>query len=321
MSRRSIPAAAAALLVFGASGCEQGDDKAPAASAYVATVDLAREIRDFGEETATADEAGERVAKMGDAAVPALAGALERESVDVRKKAVEVLGDIGTPAAVPALMAAAERDADESIRGDALRALGAIGDERAHAVLSAALRDTGLHVRAGGVVGCATLCRSGEDIDRIAEIAAREAHRRVAAAARATLSSLRQAGSGEDAAVRRAIDARRPLLQTGSPDERALVALLVSGVDEGGAPAALAATLEHASHPLQRQVSWRLGAVGDAGAIAPLSALLSSPDQAVRLYAADALINLRERGVAGAGQAIDAYAGVKPARPLGPPEY
>ena len=79
--------------------------------------------------------------------------------------------------------------------------------------------------------------------------------------------------------------------------------------------------LPGASPTLQRQLVWRLGAVGDATAVGPLAALFGSGDLTLRLYVCDALARLDERGVPGAGAALDAYKGRKPMAPLGPPEF
>ncbi len=161
--------AGAILVGLAVAGCGGEAGRRGEVSPYVVQVDLAPQIQSFGEETATADEAGEQLAAMGTAAIPALATALGREPAkDVRLKAIEVLRAIGTPDAVPPLLSAAGTDADEDVRADALRALGAIGDGRALALMEKALADQHLPIRAGGVMGCATLCTSPAAIERLA---------------------------------------------------------------------------------------------------------------------------------------------------------
>jgi len=310
------------LLLLAVAGCERETNPPATADPYVVQVDVGPQIRAFAEDTLTADEAAEQLERMGPGVIPALAAALEREAKDVRQKVVEVLAAIGTAEAVPSLLEAAQGDADENVRADALRGLGAIGDERGRALLESALADPRLTIRVGGIMGCATLCTSRTAIDRLADIAVRDADAMVAMAARTTLAALRRKGPAEDEAVREAVARRRPsvLPPKTRPDERALAALLASDLDGAAGAQALVAALGEASPPLQRQVAWRLGAVGDADSVAALGKLLESPDTTVRLYACDALAKLRDRGVTAAAGALAGYSGQKPRRPLARPE-
>ena len=102
---------------------------------------------------------------------------------------------------------------------------------------------------------------------------------------------------------------------------RILAALLASDLDPAGAIPALVAALGAASPPLQRQLAWRLGTVGDAQSVAPLGQLLGAADASVRAYAYDALVKLRDRGIEGAAGALERYAGKKPAVPLRAPAF
>ncbi len=257
------PAAGLLLAALAVPGC--GRDGERDRGPYVVEVDLAPQIRAFGEETLVADEAAERLAAIGPAVIPALAAALEREAKDVRQKAVEVLSTIGTAEAVPPLLRAAEHDADDDVRSDALIALGTIGDERGRALVERAIDDPRVLIRGGGVMGCATLCTSPAAIGRLADIAVRDDIRSIALAARRTLASLRERGPAEEQAVRDAVARRRPaaLPAGASPDERALAALLASDLDGADGIPALLAVLGDASPPLQRQMAWRLGTLGD----------------------------------------------------------
>jgi HEAT repeat protein len=319
--RRGARLALAVLAVASCGRSARESEHRVEASPYLVTVDLAAQIRELGEETLTADEAGEQLAALGPAAIPALAAALEREPDDVRQKAVEVLSVIGTAAAVPPLLAAADGDASLDVRGDALRALGTMGDARAVPVLEKALADERLPIRAGGVVGCATLCTSPQAIDRLADIAISDQDGAVALAARASLAAIRRTGPAADRLVRSALERRRPaaLAAGATPDVRALAALLASDIDGDDSLPALVAGLG-ASPMLQRQIAWRLGAIGDARCVAPLGALLASGDPTVRLYAYDALVKLDARGVTEARDAAAAYAGPKPRAPLAAPD-
>jgi HEAT repeat protein len=125
---KSRTAARLALAALAVVSCGQGPERSDEARPYAVQLDVAPQIRALGEETLTADEAGEQLAAFGPAVIPALAAALQRESDDVRQKGVEVLSTIGTPAAVPPLLAAAEGDTDPEVRGDALHALGTLAD-------------------------------------------------------------------------------------------------------------------------------------------------------------------------------------------------
>lgn len=306
------------------AGCGRDAERAGEASPYVVQVDLAPQIQAFGEETITADEAGEQLAAIGPAAIPALATALGQEPAqDVRLKAVEVLAAIGTPAAVPPLLQAAERDSDEDVRGDALRALGALGDTRGRPALEAALASPRLTIRVGGIMGCATLCTSPAAIERLAHIAVHDENAEAALAARTTLAALRMKGAAEERAVRAAVERLKPvaLASDARPDERALAALLVSDLDGAAALPALLAVVGRASPSLQRHAAWRCGAIGDAACVAPLRQLFGAPDPLVQAYAYDALVKLRDRGVDGAGSALAAYPGRKPVAPLAAPDF
>jgi HEAT repeat protein len=200
-----------ALAAVAVVSCGREPERAADAKPYVVQVDLAPQIKAFGEETVTADEAGAQLAAIGPAAIPALAAALGREPAkDVRQKAVEVLATIGTAEAVPPLLHAAEHDTDEDVRADALRALGAIGDQRGRPLIEAALADPRLTIRVGGIMGCAGVCTSPETIDRLADIAVRDENTAVAQAARTTLATIRTGGSTQENAVRSAVERRRP---------------------------------------------------------------------------------------------------------------
>jgi len=313
--------AALALVALAILGCGREQERAAADKPYVVQVDVGPQIHALGDETIAADEAVEQLTALGPAAIPALDAALRREPDDVRQKAVEALSAIGTAAAVPALLAAAEGDASLDIRGDALRALGSIGDERATAALETALADQRLPIRAGGVVGCATLCTSPSAIERLGDIAISDPDMSVALAAGSALAAIREKGPTQEQLVRAAIERRRPAALPGdaSPNTRALSALLVSDLqDDKGVPALLAGL--DATPFLQRQIAWRLGTVGDASCVPRLRALFESPDPVVRTYAYDALVKLESRGVQEAAPAVAAYAGPKPRAPLGAPD-
>jgi HEAT repeat protein len=318
MKRRAAVLVGVGLLAI---GCKREEKEA---NPYVvAAPDLSAQIHALGEDEITADDAAEQLEQMGPIVIPALAAALGREPTDVREKVVEVLAQIGTPAAVPPLLATAEHDADDGVRADALRGLGTIGDPRGRAVVEAGLDDQKLVVRGAAITGCAGLCTDPKAIERLADIAVYDESLAAAQAARASLTAIRSRGATEEQAVRAAIERHRPdlLPPETSADQRARAALLVSGLDPQAAISALVAALPDASPAVQRQAAFALGGLGDASSIASLRALLGSPDGNVQAYAYDALRGLDARGIDGASAALAAYSGPKPTRRLGPPEF
>lgn len=284
---------------------------------------MSASIAALGEDEITADDASALLTQLGPAVVPALAAALSRESDDVRLRAVAILADLDTPAAAPPLLHAAEHDANVDVRADALRALGASRDPRALPLLEAALRAPDVALRVGGIMGCASLCTAPPTIERLADIAVSDDVAAVALAARTTLGTMAARDDATANAVRAAIASRRPdaLPASARPDQRALAALLLSDIDEATARPALVAALPAATPALQRQVLWRLGAVGDATTVPAIGALFASSDPMVKMYAYDALVRMRERGVESVEGMLAGYGGRKPLGPLGAPEY
>lgn len=305
----------AGLLVLVAACAREGPPRDP----YVVSVDVGPHIRAFGEETITADEAGEHLTLLGPTVVPALAAALEREPKDVRVKAIEVLATIGSPDAVPALVRTAQHDDDVDVRGDALRALGAIGDPGGLPVVEEGLRDVRLGMRAGAVMACASLCTKPDTVDRLVVIALRDPDISVALAARSSLTALRARDAAIDAVVTASLD--RHATAADPPDQRALAALLRSDLSPSTSIDGLVAACAAASPPLQRQIAWRLATIGDERAVPALAALLDGSDPVVRPYAWDALARLRDRGVTSASDPLARYTGQRPMGALTAPEF
>jgi HEAT repeat protein len=93
---------------------------------------------------AVREEAGGALARLGPAAIPVLVGALAHPEWLVRLHAVESLGRTKSPEAVEPLLNLLFNDRDSSLREDAVRALGEIGDARAVEFLLTALKEPGL---------------------------------------------------------------------------------------------------------------------------------------------------------------------------------
>jgi HEAT repeat protein len=304
------------VLLALAAACGGGSEPPPEPGPYRVVIDVAPQVRAFGEDTASADEAVDQLVHLGPPVVPAMATVLAREPRDGRQKAIEVLLQIADPTCLPPLVQAARSDEDEDVRADALRALGALGDPRATPVLEEMLADPRETVRVGAIMGCGALCTSPSALERLAAIALDATQPALALAARTTLGQLRAGGADVSGAVEKAV-----AYDGGSPDRKALAALVAADADAAAAMPTMIAALPGASPALQRQLVWRLAAVGDETTVSPLAALFGSGDLTLRLYVCDALARLRDRGVVTAGAALDGYGGRKPMAPLGPPEF
>lgn len=80
---------------------------------------------------AVREEASAALMAIGNEAIPSLIEALTHRDWLVRLRAVESLGAVKSPEAVPPLIAVVFNDPDSAVREDAVRALGNIGDRRA----------------------------------------------------------------------------------------------------------------------------------------------------------------------------------------------
>lgn len=291
--------------------------------AYVVEVDLAPLIAALGgDDEGEGDEAAERLAAIGLAALPALAVALEREPPRVREGVIGVLASLPPDLAAPVVIRVAQRDEDDDVRGAALRTLGALGTGGALEVVLGAFGDPQPAIRGSAVQACARLCTAPEAVERLAGLAVGDPDLSVALAARAALGALRAQGGRTEAAVRAAIARRRPesLAPDASTEQRVLATLLTVDLEGAAAASGLPALAAAAPLPLKRQIAWLLGEHGDASAVSALRTLLDGADVLLRAYAYDALTKLRARGAEGADEALAAYAGAKPLGPLRPPD-
>lgn len=108
---------------------------------------LQDKVKAVREDTAAA------LAHIGRAAVPVLVAALAHSEWLVRLHAVEALGRIKAPEAVEPLLSVLFNDPDASIREDAARSLGDIGDARAVEFLLVAIETEGIRSRAIEALG------------------------------------------------------------------------------------------------------------------------------------------------------------------------
>ncbi|MGH7185374.1 MAG: HEAT repeat domain-containing protein [Pseudomonadota bacterium] len=93
---------------------------------------------------AVREEVSGALARLGPAAIPVLVEALTHEEWLARLHAVESLGKTKSPDAVDPLLRLLFNDRDSSLREDAVRALGDIGDARAVEFLLTAMKEPGL---------------------------------------------------------------------------------------------------------------------------------------------------------------------------------
>lgn len=299
-----------------------GDRPAERDGAYVVEVDLSPLIAALGDDEGEADDAAERLAALGPAVVPALAAALEREPPRVRERVVGILADLPAEQTAPLVLRLAERDEDHEVRGAALRALGSLAPRGALETVLSAFGNPQPAIRAGAVQACGRLCTPPEAVERLADLAIRDADLSVALGARAALAALRDRGGETEAAVRAAVARRRPdtLAPDAPTDQRVLAALLAADLEGPAAADPLVALAPAAAPPLQRQIAWTLGRFGDARAVPALRALLGGADVLVQAYAYDALVKLQGRGIAGAAEALAAYTGPRPLGALRAPD-
>jgi HEAT repeat protein len=160
--RLAIQALLVALVV---AGCDRSDRR------YVAETDLGPMIAQLGaEEQMDVDEAAERLAGIGDPAVPALESTIAHESHGVALGAIDALSQIGSERAVTALVNVARTQTDAELRATALLKLGEGKHAAARPVLEDALGDGSDMVRQTAAVACGALCTSPAAIDRIVDM-------------------------------------------------------------------------------------------------------------------------------------------------------
>ena len=146
----------------------------PTADPYVVTIDVRPWIVALrSDDLFQVDPAIERLAALGDHALPALQAALRNEGRLTKVNIVEVLRDIHTPATAPLLIEAAA-DEDEEVRHDAIAALGRLGDPRGGPALETALDDPVIGVRRAAVMGCLSLCTSPRALRRLVQMSLEE---------------------------------------------------------------------------------------------------------------------------------------------------
>jgi HEAT repeat protein/beta-lactamase regulating signal transducer with metallopeptidase domain len=241
-----------------------------------------------------------QVGEWGSSAVSAntmnaLITALTDSDLEVRRSTIRTLGELGDPRAVAALSAALRTDKDPAVRRAAAWALGQIGDARAVPALSEAMRgDSDLEVRrtsvwAAGQIG------SEASVDALAAVL-RDADKELRSTAVWALGQI-----GEDSAVPALATTLRDA-DAGIRDQSAW-ALGQIGANAGVQP--LAAALRDSDASVRKTAVWALGQIGEDDAVEPLLGLLDDADANVRSQAVWALGQIgSERSVDGLGRVL-----------------
>jgi len=291
---------------------------------YQVTIDLAPTIQALGsDDISESGAAVDLLVGLGGRAVAPCAAALEREPESIRAGVVEVLSRLALPEGVPLLVRTAEKDESVDVRSDALAALGTLHDAQGAAVVEAALQSREPSIRLAAAKACARLCTSGPAVKRLVALAITDEPYPNGVAARGGLRAmLRAEDAGFVAAVRGAIEhGARPVVGGSGPlATRARAALLLADTGDATVVPLLLETARSANVVLLRvHAAYALGDVGGADAVAPLVALLESPDAGVVTYGWDSLRRLADRGVRGAAEAMAAFKGPHPTGPIPPP--
>jgi HEAT repeat protein len=281
----------------------------PAASRYAVTVDLGPTIAQLGaEEQADVDEALERLATIGDPAVPALEDAASHERQGVRLAAVEALAQIDSAAATAALVQIASRNDDPETRATALLHLGTAQRAEGKAALESALRDPAPMVSQTAGVACGALCTSPAAVGRLVDLALDEVSDADLGRMRASLRRL-LAGQDQAASVR-----ARNLIRTrtavilgaaGPIERRVRAAFLAADAGAEDVEAVIIEALrDSTSVTLRAEAAQWLGRSGTAAAVPALRAAVH--DRTIAAAGALGLQAMASRGVPGAKEAIAA---------------
>lgn len=289
------------VLVLGV-GCDSARNE----DGYGVQVDLTATIAQLGaEQQVDIDAAVEKLASLGDVAVPALEKAVATEPQPIALAAIEALGQMESPRADAALITVATKHDDEETRATAILKLGEGARPSARPVIEAALGDPSPVVSQTAALACGALCTSPSAIDRLVELGLRGVPDTDFARLRSTLVSLLRIPDQAAAThTRERIRSETATVFGGTtaPDLRARAALLAAdaGATDVEPEIAVAAT---GNNPTLRltAIQW-LGRSGSAvGVPALVEALGKRP---TRGAAAIALREAASRGIEGAQAAI-----------------
>jgi HEAT repeat protein len=237
---------------------------------------LVEALKDGGSRAAASDA----LSRIGKVCTPQVLPLIDEEDEALRIAVAELLGKLGDPRAVPALLR--HQDDSPAVRRTVIGALAAIAHSSAEDALLRALNnpeDDG-DARAQAAValgkiasarGVATLVRALSDEDLIVRSAAVGA---LARAGRAAIPALTQA------------------IRNADPEVRRLAAEALGGMNDPAAVAPLSVALKDPDYRVRRTAATSLGQTGQTSAIPHLLDALSDPDGGVGEAAANSLANL-----------------------------
>ncbi len=206
---------------------------------------------------------------------------LGSEIATVRQQAARTLGRVGDPAAVPELIAALG-DPERSVRREAAKALGSIQDERAVPALVKALGDPDTNVRfyAAYALGEIKDPRAAATLVQVLRDPQWTVRDQAAWA-------LREIGD------ERTIEPLVAMLQDDAAD-MSQIRWLLSGFGAGKTTGPLAALLSDSNPAVRLRAVRVLERFREKAALGPLVTALKNTDPAVRLAAVKALVSLRD---------------------------
>jgi HEAT repeat protein len=269
---------------------------------YTVTLDLAPSIRALGDDDLfEAGAARDLLAGLGDAAVPALTAALDREDAPIRAAVVDVLAARDAPAGFESILRAAA-DPDPAVRAAAAHAMAGRDDPRAVALVEASLNDPSTEVRTSAAGSCARSCRSPAALTRLIDLALDPATPLTAEVARRAIAERAPGDAVRATTVRRAAAV---LEDASSIDERLRAALLLADAGDSRAVPALAdaATSDDVVLPVRVHAVAALGAIPDGSAVTALAVLVGSEPSVLSHAACGALEGLAKLDAVGAASA------------------
>ena len=237
----------------------------------------------------------ELLGKIGsEAAIPPLVKALEHSNSDVRSSAVSALAQIGSEAAIPGLLQALEHS-DSDVRSSAANALGQISSEAAIPGLLQALKDFYWTVRHSAV---SVLAQIGSEaaIPGLLQ-ALKDFYWTVRHSAANALGQI-----GSEAAIPGLLQA----LEHSDSDVRSSAVFALGQIGSEAAIPGLLQALKDSDWDVRRSVASALAQIGSEAAIPGLTQALADPNLYVRRSAADSLGQIGlEAAIPGLIQALE----------------
>jgi HEAT repeat protein len=286
---------------------------------YIVQLDTTPWLHALGsDDLLESDPAEDKLVSLGADALPVLRTALEREPASVRVGIVAVLWRLQSPQAEQMLMQLAATDSDDTVRADALRALGDARNPARITTFESALRDPSARVRQAAIQACTEACTSPAAFADLADLAVRDTPGNAAWARHAIDRMLADPDNPRARAARRAIEQRTHWHAGTLPlDQQVRAALLRADIgDQAAAPTLALGARISGDLRLRQHALVALGSVGTAAQVDDLALLRRDPDQRVALYSDAALQQMAQRKVAGASEALHRHPLPPPAQPV-----